>query len=138
MAREPLSIPAGLGVSPDLLALISGHRRATRAWVAASTKADRCKFRAFRQSRKAGASDAKILRAHGWPALNKVQRKASDEMDRIEFRCIRFRARTAGDLAAKLLFAAYHYDLGGSGIDGLAVTSAISDAVRLAKKGGAA
>jgi hypothetical protein len=79
-------------------------------------------------------TDAKILRACGWPALGRAERKASDEMDRIESCCTHFRARTVGDLAAKLLFAAYHYDLEGAGIDGQAVTSAISDAVRLAKR----
>jgi hypothetical protein len=134
MAKQPLSIPADLGVSLDLRALISGHTRATRAWEIAQNKADRCRRRALRQPRKAGITDAKILRAHGWPALAKAERKASDAMDRIELLCTHFSARTVGDLAAKLLFAAYYYDLEGPGIDGDAVASAISDAVRLAKR----
>jgi hypothetical protein len=104
-----------------------------------SVKLDRSGLRAVQADlRKVEAGEAKILRAHGWLALDKIQRKAGDAMDAAELRCTRFRARSVGDLAVKLQFAADQYGLADAGIDGLAVASVISDAVRLAKKGGAA
>jgi hypothetical protein len=104
----------------------------------AQNNADQCRLRALRKPRKARVPDSKVLRECGWPAFDGAQCKASDAIDAAELRCTEFRAHSVGDLAVKLQFAAVLYDLAGAGIDGRAVAAAISDAVRLAQKGGAA
>jgi hypothetical protein len=95
----------------------------------------------FADLRKAQGIEAAILRDHGWWPLKAAARKANDEMDRLENRCTQFPARSVADLAAKLQFADQQYDLTGDAPEDFgaaALASAISDAVRLAKKGGAA